>query len=181
MARNNAKRDLTAGKAGLDFQTITPQALTPDLIKQFESLPHRFKTKVAFGEGCWEWQAAKDRPGYGRFWSGSRERGIIMAHRWIYMELTGEDIDGLDVDHLCRNPGCVRIDHLEPVTRGDNMRRGKVCNNAGVCRSGRHEWIPENIMQDGSTKRCRPCRVEWDREYRRRRAAESQTTGKAAA
>lgn len=181
MARNNARRDLTAGKAGLDFQTVTPHALNDTLIKQFESLPKRFKTKVEFGEGCWEWQAAKDRPGYGRFWSGSYERGIMMAHRWIYMQLTGEDIDGLDIDHLCRNPGCVRIDHLEPVTRGDNMRRGKVCNNAGVCRAGLHEWTPENIMQDGPTKRCRPCRVEYERARSKRRSAADRVARKTAA
>lgn len=30
----------------------------------------------------------------------------------------------MDIDHLCRNRSCVNPEHLEPVTRGENIRRG---------------------------------------------------------
>lgn len=32
--------------------------------------------------------------------------------------------EGLELDHLCRNPRCVNPDHLEAVTHKENVRRG---------------------------------------------------------
>jgi hypothetical protein len=46
------------------------------------------------------------------------------AHRWMYEQKIGPIPKGLVIDHLCRNTRCVNPDHLEPVTRGENTRRG---------------------------------------------------------
>ena len=70
---------------------------------------------------CWLWEAAKDRQGYGFFWYNGRQVG---AHRWAYEQEYGPIPDGLQIDHLCRMPSCVRPTHMEPVTLAENLRRG---------------------------------------------------------
>jgi hypothetical protein len=46
------------------------------------------------------------------------------AHRVSYGWEHGEVPIHLVVDHKCRVPACVRPSHLEPVTNGENVRRG---------------------------------------------------------
>ena len=70
--------------------------------------------------GCWEWTGAM-RGGYGVLHQGGAS---VAAHRVIYERYRGSISPGLDIDHLCRNPSCVNPDHLEPVTRAENVRRG---------------------------------------------------------
>ena len=155
-------------KRGIDPAPTAPHGLTPELKAIYDAWPSRFRTKVTLGAGCWEWTASKDKHGYGRYGIGGRARGTIMAHR-AALELTGTPAPkGTPVDHLCRNPSCVRPDHLEVVPQRINVQRGAAANASGWCRSGRHEWTPSNVLteQDG-TQRCRPCRNEWDRERRR--------------
>ena len=73
--------------------------------------------------GCWVWQRYVDKSGYGEIhvpgYIGNRR-----AHRIIYERHKGKIPDGLDLDHLCRNRRCVNPDHLEPVTRRENLARG---------------------------------------------------------
>jgi hypothetical protein len=86
-----------------------------------KSLLDRLGDKFTIGDECWEWTAAKNRGGYGWVHDGTRHR---TAHNVLYELLVGSIPKGLELDHLCRNRGCVRPDHLEPVTRSENIRRG---------------------------------------------------------
>jgi hypothetical protein len=72
---------------------------------------------------CWPWGRAKDAQGYGGTSADGTYKG---AHCYVYERLIGPIPDGLELDHLCRNPACVNPDHLEPVTHAENMRRGTV-------------------------------------------------------
>lgn len=158
-------------KRGVDpTPTIVPAELTAELQALADRWPKRFRTKVSVTSGCWEWIAGK-HDGYGRFSMGKSPKGtsvVHAAHRAGWELLFGP-LGDLHLDHLCRNRGCVRPDHLEPVTIGENVRRGAASNVAGVCRSGRHTWVPENIIIDGKSRRCRPCRQEKESERSRRR------------
>lgn len=81
--------------------------------------PFESKYTIA-ASGCWEWKSRTGRYGL------VRVNGVMTsAHRATYIKLRGKIPDGLELDHLCRNPLCVNPDHLEPVTAKENTRRKK--------------------------------------------------------
>jgi len=92
------------------------------------SAEERFWDKVnREGEnGCWEWTAYILPNGYGWFGlvTGANQRNAL-AHRVAYEFVVGPVPTGLQLDHLCRNRRCVNPDHLEPVTRRENILRGQ--------------------------------------------------------
>ena len=90
----------------------------------------RFMAKVAIQEnGCWMWQGALGKKGYGMFSVGSsrnpdgtRRNSMRAAHRVSYELFKGNIPDGLFVLHKCDTPGCVNPDHLFLGTNTDNMQ-----------------------------------------------------------
>lgn len=82
----------------------------------------RFWGKVIVtDDGCWRWLGSRVQSGYGKF--GLQGGKIVAAHRWAYEKCIGRIPHGLDLDHLCRNTGCVNPLHLQPVTRQINLLR----------------------------------------------------------
>src|SRR5437762_1906754 len=81
----------------------------------------RFWSKVKSGDGgCWLWQGAQFRWGYGKFWDG---HSVIRAHRFAYIMFKGTIPLGFHLDHLCRVPACVNPSHLEAVTPKEHAQR----------------------------------------------------------
>jgi len=98
----------------------------------------RLIAKVEFGPGCWEWTGSLSDYGYGRIRRGHGRKGNMGAHVAMWEFINGAVPPGLELDHLCRNPKCVRPDHLEPVT---------------------HYQVGRS-----SSRRCRECLREYDRK-----------------
>ena len=83
----------------------------------------RFWDKVeVVDSGCWEWRGGLATNGYGRFNLGNGKSAP--AHRITYNLFKGDIPEGLEPDHLCRNRKCVNPDHIEAVTRRENIMRG---------------------------------------------------------
>lgn len=74
----------------------------------------------ASGEKCWIWKAYKDRKGYGQFSIGGVMR---WAHRVSYAIAHGLLPAGWTVDHVCKNPSCVRPEHLRKQTHAENSSK----------------------------------------------------------
>jgi hypothetical protein len=68
--------------------------------------------------GCWEWQAYKDKKGYGGF--GVMHKRVERAHRYSYRNFRGSIPVGMCVLHACDNPSCVNPAHLWLGTDLDN-------------------------------------------------------------
>ena len=122
-----------------------------------KTVEERFYSKVARGDGCWEWIAAKCQLGYGKFWLEGQMRE---AHRVSYELTHGPVPDGLELDHLCRNTSCVNPEHLDPVSHRENCKR---VPQPDVCPQGHTDF---SINYRGH-RFCRTCKVQ---EQRRRRS-----------
>lgn len=119
----------------------------------------RFWAKVTKTDDCWIWTGHRATNGYGRF-RKNQESPNEGAHRISYELLVGPVPAGLDLDHLCRRRECVRPEHLEPVTRSENLRRGLTGQReATVCRQG-HLLVGTNVYHraDRARKNGRPRR-----------------------
>lgn len=78
-----------------------------------------FKDKYKVSDaGCWIWQAAKDKDGYGKVrYQGKDYR----AHRLSYQMHTGVNPKEMLVLHKCDTPSCVNPSCLFLGTNQDNM------------------------------------------------------------
>lgn len=85
------------------------------------------RTKVT--DSCWLWVGATNGEGYGCI---TIHNESLMTHRVMYEALVGPIPDGLFIDHLCRVHNCVNPEHLEPVTHGENVRRGYEARRVGA-------------------------------------------------
>lgn len=110
--------------------------------------------------GCWLWQGRIDTDGrgagYGRI--GRAER----AHLMVYTLLVGPVGRGLELDHVCRTRSCVNPEHLEPVTRAENMSRLRPATCARGHRIAGTNAEPNgrrNAAGERSGRTCRTCRL----------------------
>lgn len=137
------------------------------------SVEERFAAYVDPQEsGCWNWTGELGPGGYGRLQVDGRR---VAAHRWSYEHHVGPIPEGLVVDHLCGNRGCVNPEHLEPVTQRENLMRAPTLQAANAakthCKHG-HLLSPDNVERTANGNRqCRTCRRRRAREYQRRRRA----------
>jgi len=70
------------------------------------------------GTPCKVWRWAKTKGGYGVV---KRNRRNLYAHRLFYEMLVGRIPGFLEVNHLCERTACVNPEHLELVTKSQNM------------------------------------------------------------
>lgn len=128
------------------------------------SWEERFWSKVDKSGDCWIWTAGTRR-GYGQFYKDGRHQP---SHRVSFESANGPIPEGLVVDHICRNPSCVRPTHLRAVTQRQNLLHGPTIIAAALakteCNNG-HPLSGENLRIDHHGWRiCRTCeRARWQR------------------
>lgn len=119
----------------------------------------RFWEKVNKTDGCWLWTGATTPEGYGQLGIGGK---AVYAHRIAWEKRHGLVPGGLQIDHLCRVRNCVNPEHMEPVTRRENILRGNSPHAINArkteCKSG-HPFNEQNTYHDRryNRRRCRAC------------------------
>lgn len=128
--------------------------------------------KVAIVGTCWQWTGSKTGNGYGQSSVGGK---VLMAHRTFYEHFKGTIPEGLDLDHLCKVRCCVNPDHLEPVTRSENLYRSDRVGKYNLLKTHcprDHEYTPENTRRTSKGGRaCRACERVWAQAARNRKRA----------
>lgn len=109
--------------------------------------------------GCWLWTGHGTPNGYGNFWNGHSQ---VFAHKWAWVSLRSDIPEGLELDHLCKIRNCVNPDHMEPVTREENIARSAQTRREKPCCKRGHLFNEENTYwytaKDGSVHRnCKTC------------------------
>ena len=106
-------------------------------------------------EPCLPWKGSVDTATGYAYTQGKK------ASRVLYIKAFGPQ-PGLEVDHLCHNRLCVNLEHLEAVTREENLRR-KLTKR--LCKKGHSNWA----KSPGYNRFCRTCASDNQRALRAKR------------
>ena len=107
---------------------------------------------------CIVWTGGKNKEGYGLIRLGDKRE---MTHRAAYILQVGQIPKDKVIDHLCRNPSCINVEHMELVCEKENILRGRspsaINHNKTHCVHG-HEFNESNTWESVKGKRhCREC------------------------
>lgn len=145
------------------------------------TLEERFWSKVNKTETCWLWTRGKTKAGYGHVWNGQK---VVYAHRLAYELLVGPIPEGLTIDHVkangCTSTLCVKAiadehgpAHLEPVTQGENGRRGTSAQRTRERHAAQTHCKRGHLFDEANTRigthgerRCRKCLNLLGKKYR---------------
>lgn len=144
-------------------------------------------TVIVDDSGCWLWQKAKNKEGYGII--NIRGRGARLAHRVAYETFIGPIPEGLQVDHECHNQDkscqggsgcahrrCLNPEHLRTLTGRANVLRGRTIAaiNAAVTHCPQeHKYTPENTRTYRGLRYCKACHRARERARYWRKKAEA--------
>lgn len=132
------------------------------------SLDRLMRRIVVSENGCWLWQGATDRDGYGRF--GHRQ----LAHRAMYELAVGPIPEGYQVDHLCFVRACVRPEHLDAVTPLENRRRQRSALRTECAKGHPYNEANTYFRPDTNRRVCRRCNAAAVLRYKaRQRSAQA--------
>lgn len=115
-------------------------------------------------------------------WHRPSDDRPIERKRYVYRlrweAIHGPLPDGHLLHHLCDNPWCINVEHLEAMTHAEHAalhlaeRNRQTGAGRTHCRNG-HPLVGDNVQyvnsgRDGKYRRCRTCQAETKRRYRQR-------------
>src|SRR5688572_362850 len=134
---------------------------------------------------CWLWTGRVNHSGHGVMSVNGRKQYV---HRLTWMDAHGPIPSDLQIDHLCRVPRCVRVEHLDLVTSRENTLRGdtlaaRYARQTHCVHGHLFDAANTRIRRDTGTRECRMCqrlrnRTEasrtWRNAYDRMRRAQKR-------
>ena len=157
-------RALTSGNCGKHGSGgVVKAQRAPVKVQLTPAEQARFWSKVERTDTCWLWRGQLKK-GYGffRVWRpGWPKHGKnLPAYRLAYELENGLIPDGFEPDHLCRVRPCVRHDHLEAVTKIENLRRADGASGLNsrktACPQG-HAYRVVTVLARGRVRQWRRC------------------------
>lgn len=127
--------------------------------------------------GCWLWTASLSRTGYGQISEGPPTYRTLKSHRVAYEHFVGLIPFDLVVDHMCNQPRCVNPEHLQLLTRRQNIMRSNhpliVAQWLNQCPRGHDLSDPDNVyLRPKGGRMCQVCvRMRSKRYYEAEKAA----------
>ena len=109
----------------------------------------------------------------------------VRVHRVMWIAVHGViDDPELEIDHLCKNRRCARLDHLELTTSQENILRGDGLPayqaQQVMCVRG-HLLVEGNLVPSARYRQCLTCQREhsrrWNQENRAKHGQSRPTTG----
>lgn len=133
-----------------------------------KKIAYRFLSYIKEEYDCWVWQGARKHPPglpYGFFAYDGKSR---LVHRIIFVWANGEIPAGTEINHLCNNPPCCNPDHLEAVSRHENLMK-----STGItAQNARKTHCPKGHPYSGiNSQNRRICKICMNDRLRERRAA----------
>ena len=96
------------------------------------------------------------------------------VYRTLWEKANGPLPQGITLHHLCENPWCVNLAHLEPLTDSEHKARHLAernrqrvrthCPNGHPYDDKNTQWV--NSSRDGRYRKCRECALAAKRRYR---------------
>ncbi len=118
--------------------------LIPELTKKDKA---RFWSKVNKGspDECWEWNAGRDKGGYGVFWIRGK---CFLSHRISWSLKNGQISPEKLILHECDNPPCENPSHLFAGSQKENMQdASKKTRMASGARNGRSKITEIDVLE----------------------------------
>lgn len=145
------------------YLTVTDELLCRIMARVNKDGPIPTDPSRLLDTGCWLWTGGCFPAGYG---SISVNDQTYLVHVLVYRGMVGDIPDNHDIDHVCRVRNCCRPDHIEAVTRAENIHRAQ----RPTCKKG-HPYTPDNtgfVKGKPYQRVCRICSAEKMRRWRER-------------
>src|ERR1700733_1660202 len=151
-------------------RTLETRQRLLDMLRASPNIVERFWAKLIVTDGCWTLDGKPDSEGYSYLSIGGGIKRPVRGHEVAWF-VAHNDLPPfpLELDHLCRNRPCVRLDHLESVEHIVNVHRGQspgmIRSRLSFCPQG-HAYTLENTCLSCGTRFCLTCKREHERQRR---------------
>lgn len=106
----------------------------PNKVFRFEDPEDALTHRTKWVQGCRIWTGSTTH-GYGLIHIAGK---TTKTHRYVWERENGPIPKGMDIDHICHNRACCRIEHLRLATRSQNASNRAGPNRTNTIPNGRN-------------------------------------------